>query len=303
MMDTLASLTEDDTPVVTWGGKLLLRNPSDRELAESLGIRQPLEQAVYDLVVVGAGPAGLAAAVYAASEGLSTVVLERSGPGGQAGRSMRIENYLGFPAGLSGDELSGKARQQALRFNAELVVARSVDSIALGDATLRGSPDHTVTLDDGTRVTTRAIIMANGVQWRRLDTPGIDRLTGHGVYYGAAATEAVGVRGRRVHIIGGGNSAGQAAMLFASYAESITMLVRGKTLALRDWATVTYEVNGEREQRLRERPFRLRTRVSALHTGRNAIGVTIRPRRGRAVRARFGLDLAASRASTCEVAP
>ena len=216
-------------PLVILADGRRLEAPSARELADAVGLQTTPGRSDYDVVIVGGGPAGLAAAVYGASEGLCTLLVERVACGGQAGTSSRIENYLGFPAGLSGDELSGKARQQALRFHAELLVARSVESIELGDASASGH--HTVVLEDGTRLTTRSIIMANGVQWRRLNTPGLDRLTGHGVYYGAAATEALAVRGRRVHIIGGGNSAGQAAMRFSSYAESVTMLVRGKSLA------------------------------------------------------------------------
>jgi thioredoxin reductase (NADPH) len=218
-------------PLVILADGRRLEAPSARELAEAVGLQTTPRRTDYDVVIVGGGPAGLAAAVYGASEGLGTLLVERVACGGQAGTSSRIENYLGFPAGLSGDELSGKARQQALRFNAELLVARSVESVELGNPTVAGAADHTVVLDDGTRLTTRSIIMANGVQWRRLNTPGLDRLTGHGVYYGAAATEAFAIRGRRVHIVGGGNSAGQAAMLFSSYAESVTMLVRGTSLA------------------------------------------------------------------------
>jgi thioredoxin reductase (NADPH) len=218
-------------PLVILADGRRLEAPSARELAEAVGLQTTPGRSDYDVVIVGGGPAGLAAAVYGASEGLCTLLVERVACGGQAGTSSRIENYLGFPAGLSGDELSGKARQQALRFNAELLVARSVESVELGNPTVAGAANHTVVLDDGTRLTTRSIIMANGVQWRRLNTPGLDRLTGHGVYYGAAATEAFAIRGRRVHIVGGGNSAGQAAMLFSSYAESVTMLVRGKSLA------------------------------------------------------------------------
>lgn len=185
----------------------------------------------YDVVIVGGGPAGLAAAVYGASEGLRTVLVERVACGGQAGTSSRIENYLGFPAGLSGDDLSVKARQQALRFGAELLVTRSVASIEPGNPTEADGMPHTVILDGGGRLTTRAIVIATGVQWRRLEARGIDRLTGRGVCYGAARTEALGIRGRRVHIVGGGNSAGQAALLFSNYAESVTMLVRGPSLA------------------------------------------------------------------------
>jgi thioredoxin reductase (NADPH) len=181
-------------------------------------------------VIVGSGPAGLAAAVYGASEGLKTLAVERVACGGQAGTSSRIENYLGFPGGLSGDELSGRARQQALRFGAELLVARSVVSVEPRSGN-GGGAVHAIQLEDGSRVFAHAVILATGVQWRRLDVPGIDRFAGRGVYYGAAATEALSLRGRAVHLVGGGNSAGQAAMLFSSYADSVTMLVRGPSLA------------------------------------------------------------------------
>src|SRR6185295_7082741 len=157
--------------------------------------------------------------------------VERIACGGQAGTSSRIENYLGFPAGLSGDELSTRARQQALRFGAELLVARSVVSIDAGDPISGEGSVHTIELEDGAQVHAKAVVLATGVQWRRLDIPGVDRLSGHGVYYGAAATEARNLRGRNVHLVGGGNSAGQAAMLFSSYADSVTMLVRGPSLA------------------------------------------------------------------------
>ena len=218
-------------PLVILADGRRLEAPSLREVADAVGLQTTPHRADYDVVIVGGGPAGLAAAVYGASEGLCTLLVERVACGGQAGTSSRIENYLGFPAGLSGDELSAKARQQAMRFGAELLVARSVDSIHTGDPKSQRSSDHTVVLDDGTSLTTKAVIMANGVQWRRLDTRGINRLTGRGVYYGAAQTEALAIRGKRVHLVGGGNSAGQAAMLFSSYAESVTMLVRGPSLA------------------------------------------------------------------------
>ena len=208
-----------------------LEAPSFRALADALGLQTTPRRDNYDVVIIGGGPAGLAAAVYGASEGLCTLLVERTACGGQAGTSSRIENYLGFPAGLTGDDLSTKAYQQALRFEAELLVARSVISIEPGDPFSAESAAHTVVLDDGTRLTTKAIVMASGVQWRRLDTPGINRLTGHGVYYGAASMEALSMRGCRVHLIGGGNSAGQAALKFSSYAESVTMLVRGPSLA------------------------------------------------------------------------
>jgi thioredoxin reductase (NADPH) len=229
--DGATAFADTRLPLVILADGRRLEAPSMPDLAQAVGLQTVARRDAYDVVIVGGGPAGLAAAVYGASEGLCTLLVERVACGGQAGTSSRIENYLGFPAGLSGDELSGKARQQALRFNAELLVARSVDSIELGDPHSSDAALHTIVMDDGTRLTTKAVVMATGVQWRRLATPGIDRLTGHGVYYGAAQTEALGVRGRRIHVVGGGNSAGQAAMMFASYAESVTMLVRGKTVA------------------------------------------------------------------------
>jgi thioredoxin reductase (NADPH) len=206
-----------------------LEAPSFRVLAEALGMQTAPAHPLYDVAIVGGGPAGLAAAVYGASEGLGTLLVERTAWGGQAGTSSRIENYLGFPGGLGGEELSAKACQQALRFGAEMLVARCVSAF---EAAEPGSSDpHTLILEDGTRVSARAVILATGVEWRRLEIPGIERLVGHGVYYGAARSEALRVRGQTVHLIGGGNSAGQAAMLFSSYAESVTMLVRGPSLA------------------------------------------------------------------------
>src|SRR5829696_7983499 len=196
-----AAFADARLPLVILANGRRLEAPSLRDLAQAVGLQTDPRRETYDVVIVGGGPAGLAAAVYGASEGLCTLLVERVACGGQAGTSSRIENYLGFPAGLSGDELSMKARQQAVRFGAELLVARAVDSIELGDPLSADATLHTIVLDDGSRLTTKAIVMANGVQWRRLGTPGIERLTGHGVYYGAAATESHAVRGRRVHII------------------------------------------------------------------------------------------------------
>jgi thioredoxin reductase (NADPH) len=216
-------------PVVVLADGRRLEAPSFRAIAEALGLATVPARAAYDVVIVGGGPAGLAAAVYGASEGLRTLLVERTACGGQAGTSSRIENYLGFPGGLSGDELSDRASQQARRFGAELLVTRSVTGI---EAAPRGSPaPHIVVLEDGSRVGARAVIIATGVEWRRLDLPGMARLVGHGVYYGAARSEAMRVRGKTVHLVGGGNSAGQAAMLFSGYAESVTMLVRATSLA------------------------------------------------------------------------
>jgi thioredoxin reductase (NADPH) len=222
--------TSTAAPIVVLADGRRLVAPTFRSLAEALGLQTAPASDVYDVVIVGGGPAGLAAAVYGASEGLRTVLVEQTAFGGQAGTSSRIENYLGFPAGLGGDELSARACQQALRFGAELLVTRAAASLELGDAAPEGGC-HVVGLEDGTRVSAQAIILATGVQWRRFVVPGIERLVGHGVYYGAARSEAIRLRGQTVHLVGGGNSAGQAALLFSEYAESVTMLVRGPSLA------------------------------------------------------------------------
>jgi thioredoxin reductase (NADPH) len=202
----------------------VLEAPSFRVAAERLGLQTKPTAHAYDVAIVGGGPAGLAAAVYGASEGLRTLLVERLAPGGQAGTSSRIENYLGFPNGLSGDELSARARQQAHRFGAEILVARDV----IGVETAPGA--HAILLDGGDRVRAQAVVIASGVAWRRLGVPGLDRLVGRGVYYGAGRTEALAIRGKEVFLIGGGNSAGQAAMFFSSYARSVTLLVRGDGL-------------------------------------------------------------------------
>jgi thioredoxin reductase (NADPH) len=209
--------------VLLHDGKRLVA-PALRTVAEAVGLRtEPTSTDCFDLAVVGAGPAGLAAAVYGASEGLHTVIFEREAPGGQAGTSSRIENYLGFPTGVSGDELGKRALHQAKRFGAEVIVARHVVRVDPGAA---GEP-HTIALDDEGSVRARAIVVATGVAWRKHEASGIAELSGRGVYYGAARTEALSTRGKRVHLVGGGNSAGQAAMFFADYAEAVTILVRG----------------------------------------------------------------------------
>ena len=173
-------------------------------------------------MIVGAGPAGLAAAVYGASEGLRTIVVEREAPGGQAGTSSRIENYLGFPSGVSGDELSSRALQQARRLGAEILVTRSITRI--------DAATHQVHLDGGDVLRARTIILACGVSWRQLSIEGFDRLAGKGIFYGAARSEAANTHGLDVHIVGAGNSAGQAAMFFSTHARSVTILYRGETL-------------------------------------------------------------------------
>jgi thioredoxin reductase (NADPH) len=213
-----------DTPVVAWGDKPLLRNPANRDLAETLGLRRPLEQVVYDLVVVGAGPAGLAAAVYGASEGLRTLVLERSGPGGQAGRSMRIENYLGFPTGITGAELAGRAVLQANKFGAQLPVPTPVTRLTFDNAYA------VLHLDGGEAVTGKCLLIATGAEYRRLGVEGCEPLEGRGVYYAATPAEALLCRGSAAVVVGGGNSAGQAAVYLAGQARSVCLVVRGGDL-------------------------------------------------------------------------
>lgn len=213
---------EDDLPAFRIvSGKTVVR-PTLRRVAELLDIATEPAAAEYDTVVVGAGPAGLAAAVYGASEGLRTIVIEREAPGGQAGTSSRIENYLGFPSGVSGDELSSRALHQARRLGAEILVTRCITRI---DPTTR----H-VHLDGGDVLQARTIILACGVSWRHIEIEGFERLVGKGIFYGAARSEASNTHGLDVHIIGAGNSAGQAAMFFSSHARSVTILYRGDTL-------------------------------------------------------------------------
>jgi thioredoxin reductase (NADPH) len=202
-------------------GKTVVR-PQHRRLAELLGLGTEPAAADYDTVIVGAGPAGLAAAVYGASEGLKTIVVEREAPGGQAGTSSRIENYLGFPAGVSGDELATRALQQARRLGAEILVTRSISRV---DAATRQ-----LHLDGGDVLRARTIILACGVAWRHLSIDGFDRLAGKGISYGAARSEAPNTHGLDVHIVGAGNSAGQAALFFSTHARSVTILCRGERL-------------------------------------------------------------------------
>ena len=217
-------VTESDTPVVACGRMLLMRNPSNRQLADAVGIHQPLEDLVYDLVVVGAGPAGLAAAVYGASEGLRTAVLEHTAPGGQAGSSMRIENYLGFPTGLTGSELAGRAILQANKFGAHLSVPTPVNQLTFANA-------YTVVhLDGGETVTAKCLLIATGADYRRLGVEGCERFEGTGVYYAATVAEAQLCQGTQVVVVGGGNSAGQAAVFLAGHARHVLILIRGDDL-------------------------------------------------------------------------
>jgi len=199
-------------------------NPNNRQIAEKIGLQTQATNPFYDLVIVGGGPGGLAAAVYGASEGLRTVMIEREAPGGQAGTSSRIENYLGFPIGLSGSDLARRAVTQAKRFGVEILTPQEVTGIHLNE------DYRVVTLADGSEITSHAVILAMGVAWRRLAVPGIDRFTGSGVYYGAAQTEALACEGEDVFVVGGANSAGQAAMYFSRFASRVIMLVRGDSL-------------------------------------------------------------------------
>ncbi len=211
-------------PLVLFANGDKLEQPSNLEVAEKIGLQTQAEKPFYDLVIVGGGPAGLAAAVYGASEGLSTVMVERSAPGGQAGSSSRIENYLGFPVGLSGDDLARRGVTQAKRFGVEILTPQEVVGVRLED------PYRIVKLADDSEINCHALLLATGVYWRRLDLPGCDRLTGRGVYYGAAKTEALSCQGEHIYLVGGANSAGQAAMYFSLYAAKVTMLVRGDSL-------------------------------------------------------------------------
>jgi thioredoxin reductase (NADPH) len=213
---------EDRPAIRLLGGKTVVR-PSLRRVAELLDLGTEPHEPQYDVVVIGAGPAGLAAAVYGASEGLRTLCVEREAPGGQAGTSSRIENYLGFPSGVSGDELADRALQQARRLGAEILVTRTITRL---DA--EGKQVH---LDGGDLVRARTIILACGVSWRRLEVEGFDQLAGKGIAYGAARSDAPNVHGLDVHIVGAGNSAGQAAMFFSAYARRVTILCRGESLA------------------------------------------------------------------------
>jgi thioredoxin reductase (NADPH) len=213
-----------DTPVVMTANGLL-RNPSNRELAEALGIRRPLERSTYDLAVVGAGPAGLAAAVYGASEGLNTVILEGAAPGGQAGRSMRIENYLGFPTGITGAELTDRATLQANKFGAVLSVPSAVTSLTFDN----GYP--VLSVDSGETVAAKCLLIASGAEYLRLSAEGCTQFEGSGVYYAATPNEERLCRGQEVVVVGGGNSAGQAAVYLSSHASKVLLLVRGDSLS------------------------------------------------------------------------
>ena len=253
----------DDGPVVRLADGAVIERPEVRDLADRLGLQTRARAAEYDVAIVGGGPAGLAAAVYGASEGLRTIVVEREAPGGQAGTSSRIENYLGFPSGISGDELATRALQQARRLGAEILVTRSVARI---DPTMRA-----VFLDGDDVIRARTFILATGVTWRRLAIDGFDRLIGKGVYYGAARSEANTTHGLDVYLVGAGNSAGQAALHFANHARKVTLVVRGESL---EDSMSHYLI-----EQLRVKSnvaIQLRSEIHALHGDTNLTAIDIR---------------------------
>lgn len=215
---------ETSLPLVILPEGERLEAPAASTVAQKLGLRTSAQSEFYDLAIVGGGPAGLAAAVYGASEGLRTVLIEREAPGGQAGTSSRIENYLGFPSGLSGADLARRAVAQAERFGVEIIAPQEVERLTVD------GPYKRLRLSDGSEVACHVLMLATGVAWRKLPAPGADRLSGRGVYYGAAMTEAMSCKDETVYIVGAGNSAGQAAMYFAEYAARVVLLLRGDDL-------------------------------------------------------------------------
>jgi thioredoxin reductase (NADPH) len=220
------AITDTTSPVVIFPDGGMLRDPTNLAIAEKVGLQTHAALPFYDLVIVGAGPAGLAAAVYGASEGLKTVLVEREAPGGQAGTTSRIENYLGFPAGLSGGDLARRGLAQARRLGAEILSPQEVVSVS------RKDPYRLVTLADGSELSCQTVLVSTGVSFRQLDLPNADRLAGAGIYYGSATTEAVLYRDLEVGVVGGGNSAGQAAVYLSRFAKRVVVLVRGASLTL-----------------------------------------------------------------------
>jgi thioredoxin reductase (NADPH) len=250
--------------LLLFDGRVLVDPPTDR-LAQALGVKTQPTLGRYDVAVVGAGPAGLAAATYAASEGLGTLLLEREAVGGQAGTTSLIRNYLGFPRGISGTELASRATEQAVVFGAELVYAQPATRLQ------PAGTDRVLTLADGSRAVSRTVVIATGVSYRRLPIPGLEALLGAGVFYGAAVTEAKAMAGQRVAVVGGANSAGQAAVHLARHAEQVTLLVRGDSLAEGMSAYLLQEL-----QRAGNVTVRLRTEVTQVHGAGRLEALTIR---------------------------
>jgi thioredoxin reductase (NADPH) len=254
---------DEDCPALKLADGTLLNRPAMRDLARRLGLQTSARLAQYDTIIIGGGPAGLAAAVYGASEGLRTLVVEREAPGGQAGTSSRIENYLGFPSGVSGDELASRALKQAGRLGAEILVTRSVDRI--------DPKTRQIYLDGDDVVQARTVILATGVTWRRLAIEGFDRLIGKGIYYGAARSEASATHGLDVHLIGAGNSAGQAALYFANHARIVTLVVRGDSLEKSMSRYLIDQLGGESNVKVQ-----LRSEVVAAHGDTHLTGIDLR---------------------------
>jgi thioredoxin reductase (NADPH) len=252
-------------PLVLFPDGGVLQGPTVSELAERSGVRRRAELEFYDLVIVGGGPAGLAAAVYGASEGLRTALIEREAPGGQAGQSSRIENYLGFPVGLSGADLARRATAQAARFGAELLTVQEVTAID------ERGPARLVQMAGHDQLGAKAIIIATGVDYRRLEAPGIEELSGRGVYYGGSRSEGVSCRDEHVVVVGGANSAGQAAIYFAGYAQRVTILYRGAGLekSMSQYLIDTIEATPNID-------VRLRGEVAAAHGGESLERITVR---------------------------
>ncbi|SFL45621.1 FAD-dependent oxidoreductase [Geodermatophilus ruber] len=255
----------DDVPVVITPDARILRAPTEAQLAAVAGLGVEPREEFYDLAVVGGGPAGLGAAVYGASEGLRTVLIEREATGGQAGQSSRIENYLGFPDGVSGGQLADRARRQAVRFGAELLLARDVVALEAH------GPKRVLRLDDGRALAAHAVVLATGVSYRSLGVAGADELTGRGVFYGSAMTEAIECCDRDVFVVGGANSAGQAAVFFAGYARSVSLLVRGPSL---EASMSTYLI--EQLAGIRSIAVRTCTSVEAVHGDGHLETITVR---------------------------
>ncbi len=260
-----AGVTDNQLPVVITADGQVLVEPTDSELAQQVGLTTTPAKDFYDIIVVGAGPAGLGAAVYGASEGLRTVLVERLATGGQAGQSSRIENYLGFPDGVSGAQLTERARRQALKFGADMITTRDATAVEVNGSA------RTVRFADGGSVDAHTVILATGVSYRKLEAPGLDEFVGRGVFYGSALSEAPASTGREVYIVGGANSAGQAAVHFSRYARSVTMLVRGASLA----ASMSYYLIKQIEG-IANITVRTRSEVIAGHGSDHLEGLTLR---------------------------
>jgi thioredoxin reductase (NADPH) len=265
------SAAESDLPLLRFADGEVVVRPEAREVADRLGLQTRARSGEYDVAIVGGGPAGLAAAVYGASEGLATIVIEREAPGGQAGTSSRIENYLGFPSGVSGDELASRALQQARRLGAEILVTRTVARI---EPAMRE-----VVLEGGDVVRARTLILATGVTWRRLAVDGFDRLIGKGVYYGAARSEVSATHGLDIHLVGAGNSAGQAALYFANHARKVTLIVRGDSLERSMSHYLVEQIRGRANVAVE-----LQSEVRAVHGDAHLTAIDIRDGKSGAVR-------------------